>query len=66
MKFYTTFKAIDTRDGEIKIWRGPTIDAIGLADARFVADVHGWFHLEIVGVILADGEDKTEGYKILN
>jgi hypothetical protein len=67
MMFMTTFRAIDTRDDELKLWRGPNIEAIGFSDAKFIRDQKGWFHLVIEGAILTDtGGNNIEGMKLLN
>lgn len=64
--FMTTFQAIDQRDGELKVWRGPNIEAIGFTDATFIRDNSKRFYLEIMGVIQDDNGDHTEKKKLLN
>ena len=66
MKFYTTFQAIDCRDGELKLFRGPNVEAIGIADANFVIESNNMFHLKLGGILIAEDGDNTEEKKLFN
>jgi hypothetical protein len=66
MLFMTTFKAIDRRDGEIKLWRGPNIQAIGYSDAQFIVNSKQWHYLKVEGVIMHEDEDNSEMLKWYN
>lgn len=66
MLFCTTFEAIDRRDMELKVWRGPNVEAIGVADAQFIITSKGFHHLKVEGLIYEDGDDNSEKLKWQN
>lgn len=67
MLFMTNFDAVDQRDGLLKTWRGPNVEAIGAADARFVLNSQGLHYVKVMGAILRDTNgDNTEALKLFN
>lgn len=67
MLFMTTFQAIDLRDGQLKTFRGPNIEAIGASDARFVLDKMNLHYVKAEGAILRDTDGSNyEAQKLFN
>lgn len=67
MLFMTNFEAVDLRDGQLKTWRGPNVEAIGAADARFVLNSQGLHYVKVMGAILRDTDGNTiEALKLFN
>ena len=49
MKFTTELKAIDPKDGELKTWSGPHIDALSWSHAEEVCQMTGRGYLKVTG-----------------
>lgn len=54
MIFTTIIKAIDPRDGELKIWGGDRVEAISFDDAQHVLDTTGRGYMEIHGRLIEE------------
>lgn len=66
MIFRTELQAIDPADGELKTFRGPNVEAIGISDAYFVLERLGIKYCTVLGAILTDGNNNLERLKIEN
>lgn len=57
MIFQTMTRAIDPRDGELKDWIGPRIEAISWGEAKEKIKEHGY--LRISGVLVSEIEERS-------
>ena len=61
MKFTTELKAIDPKDGELKTWSGPHIDALSWSHAEEVCQMTGRGYLKVTGQFVCNyGEDRED------
>jgi len=58
--FTTTIRAIDPKDGELKLWFGPNINAISFQDARKWCDNNDLGYCEILGELVAEIETEID------
>lgn len=60
-KFSTKIKAIDPKDGEMKTWSGPVIDAISYQDAEYYCQENGLGYCEVDGILVSEIPTKSDG-----
>ena len=54
MKYTTIIKAVDPKDGKIKTWGGPYIEAVSFEDARNYCQNNGLGYCIVVGQLIAE------------
>ena len=62
MKFTTVLKAIDSKDGILKIWVGQTIEAPTFQLAEDYINNNGLGYLEITGELISSVDESTGSY----
>lgn len=54
LKFTTKIKAIDPKDGELKTWCGPHIEALNFTDAQRQCELNGLGYCEVDGMLVSE------------
>lgn len=57
--FSTKLQAIDPKDGQLKTWGGPNIEAITTGEARHIINEMGAGYLELDGMIVQELDEDT-------
>lgn len=63
MIFTTEIKAIDPKDGELKTWAGPNIDAISYTFADKYLQNNGLGYCNITGTLISEIDEFTNDRK---
>ncbi len=60
--FLTEIQAIDPKDGQMKVWAGPNIEAISKKDAIKRLNDNGLGYCKVIGVLVAEMNEDLTGY----
>lgn len=60
MKFVTEIHALDPKDGHLKKWAGPEIDADSIDEAREYCDNNGLGYCDIIGEFVEEVDGWTD------
>lgn len=66
LKFTTIIKAIDPKDGELKTWCGPYIEALSFTDAQRQCELNGLGYCKVDGVLVVEVSQNGEKTKYTN